>query len=66
VAADRSDAAGSVKRTVDGFERTVGVNHLGHFALVNALMPALVASAAASRQDGRGWWLVLATSSSAF
>jgi len=27
--------------TVDGFEKTVGVNHLGHFALVAALMPSL-------------------------
>ena len=27
--------------TQDGFERTVGVNHLGHFALVSALLPML-------------------------
>jgi NAD(P)-dependent dehydrogenase (short-subunit alcohol dehydrogenase family) len=27
--------------TSDGFEKTVGVNHLGHFALVAALMPSL-------------------------
>jgi len=27
--------------TSDGFERTVGVNHLGHYALVAALLPAL-------------------------
>lgn len=27
--------------TTDGFERTVGVNHLGHFALVAALLPLL-------------------------
>lgn len=27
--------------TADGFERTIGVNHLGHFALVSALVPFL-------------------------
>jgi len=27
--------------TADGFERQIGVNHLGHFALVSAMMPAL-------------------------
>ena len=27
--------------TADGFERTIGVNHLGHFALVGELLPAL-------------------------
>ena len=27
--------------TTNGFERTLGVNHLGHFALVAALMPSL-------------------------
>ena len=27
--------------TADGFEKTIGINHLGHFALVAALLPAL-------------------------
>lgn len=29
------------RTTTDGFERQVGVNHLGHFALVSAMLPAL-------------------------
>jgi len=32
-------------RTADGFETHFGVNHLGHFALVNGLLPALEAGA---------------------
>lgn len=32
-------------RTADGFESTFGVNHLGHFALVNELLPMLKAPA---------------------
>ena len=41
-------------RTEDGFERTFGVNHLGHFALVKLLMPALVASSSANTVSGLG------------
>jgi len=35
------------RTTVDGFEMMFGVNHLGHFALVEQLRPLLVASAPA-------------------
>ena len=34
-------------RTVDGFETQFGTNHLGHFVLVNRLVPLLVRSAPA-------------------
>lgn len=32
------------RRTKEGFELTVGVNHLGHFLLTNLLLPAVEAS----------------------
>ena len=35
------------RETADGFEFTFGVNHLGHFVLVNELLPLLEASAPA-------------------
>ena len=34
-----------LQRTVDGFELHMGVNHLGHFALVGRLLPLLEAAA---------------------
>ena len=40
-AGNRVSALGAPRRTADGFEETVGVNHLGHFALVLALAPVL-------------------------
>lgn len=38
-------SAGKKTFTTDGFESTFGVNHLGHFLLVNLLLPRLAPSA---------------------
>ncbi len=44
VLVNNAGVAGVRGQTRDGFELHVGVNHLGHFALVQALMPLLVGS----------------------
>ncbi len=38
---------GPFRRTVDGFERQIATNFLGHFALTGALLPLLLAAPAA-------------------
>jgi len=39
-----SRSAAEPRRTKDGFEATIGINHLGHFALANLLQPLLSSS----------------------
>lgn len=39
--------------TADGLETQIGVNHVGHFALTAALMPALAAAGAAGPEPAR-------------
>jgi len=35
-------------QTADGFEKTFGINHLGHFALIQSLLPTLLSSSTPS------------------
>ena len=44
VIANAGIRAPPLSRTVDGFELQMGVNHLGHFALVGLLLPLLQAA----------------------
>jgi len=44
---NNAGVGGARGRTADGFEIHFGVNHLGHFALTQALLPLLTASAPA-------------------
>ncbi len=44
VIANAGIMAPPLSRTVDGFELQMGVNHLGHFALVGRLLPLLLAT----------------------
>jgi protochlorophyllide reductase len=39
----------SVRRTADGFEVTVGTNHLGHFLLANLLLPDVASAGPGAR-----------------
>ena len=42
---NNAGVAGVKGQTVQGFEMTMGVNHLGHFLLTQELLPALISSA---------------------
>merc|ERR1740129_642375 len=42
----RGTSEKEARRTADGFEETIGVNHLGHFYLFNLLAPTLASSSA--------------------
>lgn len=46
VIANAGIMAPPLRRTVDGFELQMGVNHLGHFALVGRVLPLLLAATA--------------------
>ena len=45
--------------TLDGFEKTIGVNHLGHYALVGVLLPLLKKAKNVSNAHNRTCWLSL-------
>jgi len=45
---NNAGVAGVRGKTADGFELTFGTNHLGHFALTQALLPLLTESASAA------------------
>ena len=49
----RNGDAKDVARTQDGFELTVGTNHLGHFYLQHLLMPLLSKSKSSNGNTGR-------------
>ena len=44
IVANAGIMAPPLQRTADGFEQQFGINHLGHFALVGLLLPALLAA----------------------
>jgi NAD(P)-dependent dehydrogenase (short-subunit alcohol dehydrogenase family) len=62
---NNAGVAGARGLTVDGFEMTFGVNHIGHFLLTQLMLPHLIASApsrvvtvasrAHKRTTGIGW-----------